>query len=293
MAAVVAAAGDAVADVFGLSWRPELAAGILTALDRIELVEVIADDWLDADGRRLSALRTLSAQVPVSLHALGLGLASAYPVNESYLARLARLIDYLRPASWSEHLAFVRAGGVEIGHLAAPPRTPATIDGTARNVERARRVVGSLPRLENIATLLEPPGSTMDEVTWLNAVLAATGAELLLDLHNLHANATNFGFDAAAAVQALPAARIRAVHLAGGRRLAGGRILDDHLHPVPDEVMALLDVAGAHVAQPLDVILERDGAFPPMSALLSELATARAALVRGRARRQETIARAA
>lgn len=280
-------------DAFGLSWRPELASGILTALDRIDLVEVIADDWLDADARALSALRTLSAQVPVSLHALGLGLASTHAVDEKYLARLARVVDRIRPPSWSEHLAFVRAGGVEIGHLAAPPRTQASIDGAARNFERVRRVVGSSPRLENIATLVDPPGSNLGEVAWLNGVLAATGAELLLDLHNLHANATNFGFDAAAAIAALPAARIRAVHIAGGRRLPGGRVLDDHLHPVPDAVMALLEVVGAHAPQPLDVILERDGAFPPMAELLAELSIARAALARGRARRQETIARAA
>lgn len=280
-------------DAFGISWRPGLAAGIFTALDRIDLVEVIADDWLGADARRLSALRTLSAQVPVSLHALGLGLASAHPVDEKYLARLARLIERIRPASWSEHLAFVRAGGVEIGHLAAPPRTQATIDGAARNVERVRRVVGSTPRLENIATLIDPPGSTMGEVPWLNAMLEATGAELLLDLHNLHANAFNFGFDAAAAIAALPATRIRGVHIAGGRRLPGGRILDDHLHPVPGAVMALLDTAGAHAAQPLDVILERDGAFPAMAELLAELSMARAALAKGRARRRDTMAQAA
>lgn len=32
-------------DRFGLGWRPELAAGILTHLDRIDIVEVIADDY--------------------------------------------------------------------------------------------------------------------------------------------------------------------------------------------------------------------------------------------------------
>ena len=35
-------------DRFGLGWRPELAAGILSNLDRIDIVEVIADDYFDA-----------------------------------------------------------------------------------------------------------------------------------------------------------------------------------------------------------------------------------------------------
>ena len=35
-------------DRFGIGWRPELAAGILSNLERIDIVEVIADDYFDA-----------------------------------------------------------------------------------------------------------------------------------------------------------------------------------------------------------------------------------------------------
>jgi len=38
------------------------------------------------------------------------------------LDKMARLVEQVRPQFWSEHLAFVRGGGIEIGHLAAPPR---------------------------------------------------------------------------------------------------------------------------------------------------------------------------
>jgi uncharacterized protein (UPF0276 family) len=55
-------------------------------------------------------------------------------------------------------------------------------------------------------------------------------------------------------------------------------VLDDHLHTVPDEVYALLKALAARVSRPLTVILERDGAYPPMEDLLSELDRARAAL---------------
>src|SRR5262250_2810493 len=69
------AAADAAAvergDRFGLGWRPELAAGILAHLDRIDLVEIIADDWFEAGRRELRALGTLGAQVPMVLHGVG------------------------------------------------------------------------------------------------------------------------------------------------------------------------------------------------------------------------------
>ena len=112
-----------VRDLFGLGWRPELAAGILSSLDRIDVVEVIADDHFDATRRDLRALRTLASQVPVVLHGVGLGLASCAPADTRRLDGMARVAEAVRPAFWSEHLAFVRGGGREIGHLAAPPRT--------------------------------------------------------------------------------------------------------------------------------------------------------------------------
>jgi uncharacterized protein len=276
-------------DRVGIGWRPELAAGILANVDRIDLVEVIADDWFEAGRRELRALRTLGAQVPVVLHGVGLGLASSVPVDARRLAAMARVVEAVRPEFWSEHLAFVRAGGHEIGHLAAPPRTVATIEGAAVNIDRARRIVGSAPLLENIATLIDPPGSDRDEAAFVVGIAEAADAELLLDLHNLHANATNFAYDPLAFLDALPTHRIRAVHLAGGRWISASsgerRLLDDHLHEVPETVFTLLEELGARSPQPLTVVVERDGNYPAIAPLLEELDRARRALVRGRARR--------
>ncbi len=275
-------------DRVGLGWRGELAAGILAHLDRIDVVEVIADDYLGAGRRTLRALRTLAIQVPLVLHGVSLGLASSAPVDGRRLDALARVVGAVEPQAWSEHLAFVRGGGLELGHLAAPPRRDATLDGLAANVARARAIVGTAPALENVATLIDPPGSDRDEPTWLADALAATGGELLLDLHNLHANALNFGFDARAALARLPLARVRIVHLAGGGWIGAPgdarRRLDDHRHDVPSAVFDLLAELAARAPQPLTVILERDGDYPPIASLLAELARARAALAGGRER---------
>ena len=132
-------------DRVGLGWRPELAAGILSSLDRIDVLEIVADDYFDVSARRLQALKMLAAQVPVVLHGISLGLASTVRVDPKRLEKMARLTDRVQPESWSEHLAFVRGDGVEIGHLATPPRTASTIEGAAENVARARRVVGTAP----------------------------------------------------------------------------------------------------------------------------------------------------
>ncbi|HTR38539.1 MAG TPA: DUF692 family protein [Bryobacteraceae bacterium] len=273
-------------DRVGLGWRPELAAGIFAHLDEIDVLEVIADDYFDS-AARARAIQTLAAQRPVVLHGVGLGLASTVRVDEKRLAKMARLVERVRPECWSEHLAFVRAGGIEIGHLAAPPRTRATIDSTAANLDRARAVVGSLPLVENIATLIDPPASDLDEPEWINQTLDTSGARLLLDLHNLYANSVNFGALAEKSLARLRLDRVHQVHIAGGKWIEDGeanrRLLDDHLHDPPDPVYDLLTELARRCPNPLTVILERDGSYPAMAHLLAQLDRARRAMARGRA----------
>ena len=290
-AAVVAAAAAVAAvaerrDRFGLGWRAELAAGILANLDRIDLIEIVADNYFSARRADLRALRTLAAQVPVMLHGVGMGLASTVAVDWRRLDRMARLVEATGAEGWSEHLAFVRGGAIEIGHLAAPPRSAASIDGACTNLERAARSVGAAPLVENIATLVLPPASTLGEADWVGQIVNQAGTGLLLDLHNLYANAVNFGTDPVSLLRALPLARVAAVHLSGGVWIDGPhgarRLLDDHLHDVPPQVLALLTELGRLTPQALDVVIERDGRYPPFGALLRQLDAARTALEAGR-----------
>jgi uncharacterized protein len=290
---------NTIQDRVGLGWRRELAVGILSNLDRIDVVEVIADDFFDAPRAERRALRTLAAQTTVVLHGVSLGMASSIPlgpVGVKLLEKTARLCGEVEPAYWSEHLAFVRGGGVEIGHLTAPPRTDATIEGAAANLELARAVVGAAPLVENIATLIDPPGGDYDEIDWINGIIGSSRGDMLLDLHNLHANATNFGYDAMEFLAKLPAGRVAAAHLAGGKwveALGERRLLDDHLHDAPEPVYHLLTELAAMVPHPLTVILERDGNYPPIEILLRQLDRAREALAEGRSRRFERMEREA
>ncbi len=266
----------------GLGWRPELTAAIFANLDRIDVVEVLADSYFKASRRELDALRALASQVRVQLHGVGLGIASAYPVDTARLEKIARLIEHVRPAGWSEHLAFVRAAGVEVGHLAMPPRTAQTIEQTVRNIETARALTGTAPALENIATLFDPPMSTFTEAQWTRQILDAAGAPMLLDLHNLYANAVNARRDPLADLATFPLERVRGVHLSGGMWIShdGGerRLLDDHVHSPPDEVFELLRSLQSQTTESFDVVLERDGHYPSFDVMLGELDRARVAL---------------
>jgi len=288
---VVAVAADR--DRVGIGWRQPLAAGIFSNLDAIDVVEVIAENCVHSRVRERRSLRALGREVPLLVHGVGLGPASVSAVDEDRLGDIARVVAALEPCAWSEHLSFVRSGGHEIGHLAAPPRSAATVDGAARNLHRLRQVVGMGPAVENIATLMAPPASSMDEPEWVAAITAAAGTPLLLDLHNLYANAVNFGHEPLAYLIRFPLQQVAIVHISGGVRINGpaapgeppiARVLDDHLHDVPDPVYHLLEALGERCPHLLTVVLERDGRFPAMGALMDQLRRARAALATGRAR---------
>ena len=287
VAAAVAVSREIARDRVGLGWRGELAAGILSNLAQIDVLEVIADDYYRASRAGIAALCSLARQVPVSLHGVGMGLASTIPADPRRLHAMARLMKTVQAESWSEHLSFVRAGGVEIGHLAAPPRTPLSAAGAIANIALATRIVGSAPLMENIATLIDPPASTLDEAEWLAQILHGAHVPLLLDLHNLYANAVNFGAAPEQLLLRLPLDRVGAVHLSGGHWIAapdgaGKRLLDDHLHDVPPAVFALLTQLARLAPQPLTVIVERDGNYPSFGHVLGQLELARAALRAGR-----------
>lgn len=278
-------------DKVGLGWRAPLAASLFTHLDAIDVVEVIADDYFRASARALRSMRSLGREVPMVLHGVALGMASVTPVTRRRIDRLAQVVDALEPAGWSEHLAFVRGGPYEIGHLAAPPRNVMTVEGAVDNIARVRAVIGADPVLENIATLVEPPDSPMSEPEWVTAVITGSRSPLLLDLHNLYANAVNSGHDPREYLLKFPLDRVRMVHLSGGHwiqleapeyGLSARRLLDDHVHDVPEAVFTLLAELGQRCPQALTVILERDGNYPEFSLLLQQVQRAREALAQGR-----------
>jgi len=238
-------------DRVGLGWRPELAAGIFSASTRSIFWRSLAITISRPTGKPRLALKMLSREVPVHIHSIDLGMAGAAEVSAKRVDRLARLINDVEPEVWSEHLAFVRAGELEIGHLAAAPRNEVSVEGTARNVKKAAQIIGSLPLMENIATLLQPPCSTLTEQRWISDIVAASDCGILLDLHNLYANATNFGFDPLQFLEenspgtcGLHPHRRRPVDRLPRRQQAVSA--GDHLHEVTDPIYDLLaEVASA------------------------------------------------
>jgi uncharacterized protein (UPF0276 family) len=271
----------------GIGWRPELALPIDRRRD-LGFVEVLAED-LDPGAPPPAPVERLRARgVAVVPHGVSLSLGGAEPPDGARLGRLARLAKRLGAPLVSEHLAFVRGGGREAGHLLPLPRTRAALDVVVDNVREARAALPVPLALENVAALFEWPGGEMDEAAFLAELLERADVLLLLDVQNVYANARNHGRDPMTFLERLPLGRVAYIHLAGGVD-RDGLYHDTHAHPVAPAVFDLLEEVCARVPVP-GAMLERDDRFPSDADLNAELDAIGAAMARGAARRGAEVA---
>ena len=218
-------------------------------------VELVAESLSTPAARRQA--RALGEMTSLALHGTGLSLGSVDGFDPGRAHRLARLRQELSCVAVSEHLAFVRAGDVDVGHLTPLPFSRAAVDVVARNLQRCG---GALPGLllENVWSPL-PAHRVPDELEepeFLHAVVDATGCGLLLDVANLWANARNRGVDAEGLIDRLPLHAVRQLHIAGSR-VVDDFVIDTHADPLPADVIALAAMILARTG-PLPICLERD-----------------------------------
>lgn len=269
----------------GIGWRPELARDIEARAARgaLGFVELLAEDFDPRDALPAPVRELIRRGVAAIPHGTTLSLAGAEPLDRRRLDALARLAEKTGAPFVSEHVAFVRGGGRETGHLIPPPQTR---EALGILIENARAAVAALPvplALENVACPLDWPDPEMSEGEFLRELLEESGALLLLDVENVYADARNRGRDPFGALAELPLDRVAYVHVAGGVE-RGGVYRDTHAHPVPREVLALLEEAVAR-ASPFGAMLERDDRFPSTGELEAELDAIASAMERGARRR--------
>lgn len=250
-----------------LGWRPETAWLIHRRKD-LAFTEVVAEN-LRAEVVPAPILQLRRRGVTVVPHGVSLSLGGAEGYSSSALDHLARVAELLDAPFVSEHVAFVRADGVEAGHLLPVARTEKMLDVIVANVRRVQRVLPVPLALEPIASLFEWPDAEMDEATFVSEVLARTGTRLVLDLANLYANAQNHHSDPLSLFARISRDQIAYVHVAGGR-WEEEVYHDTHAAPTPTPVLDLLEVALGRFGA-LPVLVERDHHFGTRGALEAEL----------------------
>jgi uncharacterized protein (UPF0276 family) len=240
----------------GLLYNPALPEYIRDFRETFDYVEIIPEMfWTDA-GRGaperfvelpgwIAMLERLVETCPVVAHNIGLSLGSADYFDESYAEHIAEWHERYEFAWHSDHLSFVRMTGAD-GHdhnagLAVPvPYDREVADMIAARIEVVQAAAPIPFLIENNVYFIDVPGQDMTEPEFLNALAQRTGCGLLLDLHNLYANARNHRFDPVPWLNALDLEAVVELHIAGGSELAG-MYTDSHAGPCPDPVWDLLE----------------------------------------------------
>ena len=267
------------ADV-GVGYKPQHFPDIMRDAAPVKWLEVHAENYVGDGGRPLAQLRHLAERFPISVHGVGLSIGGEGPLDAEHLGRLRHLVDWLKPASFSEHLAWSTHDTHFLNDLLPLPYDQPTLDRVCAHIDQVQTALGRRMLLENPSTYLAFSDSTMSETDFLREIVARTDCGLLLDVNNVFVSATNLDFSPQGYIDAFPLDKVGEIHLGGHDEGEDGHgrplLVDSHGREVVEPVWALLDYTLAK-SGPKPVLIEWDNDVPDWPELAAE--ATRAALV--------------
>ena len=224
----------------------------LAHADLIRVAEIEpSGGWIKApgpDGEIRSSERSLElvAGLPQArlVHGIGWPVGGTICNASTALAEQKRWADALGSPWTSEHLSFNDSEAGPAGFLLPPAQSAAGVAVAARNIRARTAELGRPFAFETGVNYLPRRSGEIEDGEYFAAVAEAADCLILVDLHNLWANARNGRQPLEAVLAALPPDRIVEIHLAGGME-KDGYWLDSHSGPVPPE---LIDLARDFVA---------------------------------------------
>lgn len=194
---------------------------------------------------------------------------------ESLLARVRTECVRRQPRLLTAHYGVVAAEGFSA--IAPVPVVPtaAAAREAAERLDRLRGAAGCPVGVENLGIAFSAD-DVRRQAEMMHAILASDPEHfLLLDVHNLHCQAVNYGFAAEQILGLYPLDRVRELHVSGGSwwEAPGGAAFrrDTHDQAVPEAVFAMLALALRHCPRIEMVYLERMGGTMPTAEAREEV----------------------
>lgn len=274
----------------GLEWTNEVDQNeMLAKLDRISCLEFIPENFFD--NRRLEFLAAVKkSNIPVLVHSVEVSFGTLEPLKEEHFQRVLEVAERVNTANMSDHLSMTEAGGVEIGQLTPVPWTIECADQICRNIEVIQKRIDVPFLIENITNRFLIPETELTEVQFINRILERTGCGLLIDMNNVHTNATNFGFDPFEWIDSIRLQQVEGVHLAGGYVDEDGTLIDSHSNWVQPRTWDLYRHLCSSII-PKYTVVEWTADPPKFDDLLTEVDKAEAIVREAAERRIQPITR--
>jgi uncharacterized protein (UPF0276 family) len=251
---------------------------------RAGFLEAISENHMTRGGRPRRIVEALCARVPLVLHGVSLNLGGADPLDTVYLDELAALARRVEAPWLSDHLCWTGVGGRNLHDLLPLPHTALSLRHVAARIRTVQERLGRRIAVENVSSYARFASDEMEEWEFLTGVAEEADCGILLDVNNVYVNAWNHGFDARRYLDAIPAARVFEIHLAG-HSVSGALRIDTHDHPICDEVLALYAHAVRRIG-PVSTLVEWDDRLPDYDALEAEAARVESVLAAALAERE-------
>lgn len=265
----------------GIGYKAQHYMDIIKNPGALSWLEIHAENYMGQGGRPIAQLRHLAEKFPISVHGVGLSIGGSGPLNIDHLQRLKSLIDWLNPASFSEHLAWSTHDNHFLNDLLPLPYTATTMKRVANHIDQVQHTLGRQMLLENPSSYLSFSESDMDETEFLAQIVKRTGCGLLLDVNNVFVSAANLKTSPQAYIDAFPMHAVGELHLGGHDEdedeTGAPLLIDSHGKSIVDPVWALLDYTLAR-SGPKPLLIEWDNDVPDWNILSAELTRADAAL---------------
>ncbi len=263
----------------GLGLKRELMPQIQAAFGQelianINFVEIAPENWIDVGGKAARQLDWFVERYPIVCHGLCLSLGGLAPLNTVFLQQVKKFLHQYGIPIYTEHLSYSTDGyNGQQGYLydlLPIPFTEEAVHYVAKRIRQTQDILGQRIAVENASFYVQAPVSTMDELSFIKAVLAEADCLLHLDINNIYVNSVNFGFDAHEFLRGIPGNRIVYAHVAGHYQHAPDLLVDTHGEDVIDPVWALLEEA-YQLFGTFPTLLERDNNIPPLNLLMNEV----------------------
>jgi uncharacterized protein (UPF0276 family) len=258
---------------FGLGLRPQHYTTVLETRPPLQWFEILSENYLVEGGKPLYFLDRIRELYPLVMHGVSLSIGSTAPLDFAYLTQLKALARRVRPGWISDHLCWTGVAGVNLHDLMPLPYTAEALRHVAARIRQVQDFLEQRIVIENVSSYVTYRSSEMTEWQFIAALCAEADCDLLLDVNNVYVSSVNHGFDAHQFLDAIPASRVRQIHLAG-HSSQGGLLIDTHDTAVPQPVWELY----RHTVQRLGLVptmIERDGNIPVLAELVAELELAR------------------
>ncbi|MFZ1661404.1 MAG: DUF692 domain-containing protein [Paracoccaceae bacterium] len=257
----------------GVGYKPQHFSNILEDARPVEWLEIHAENYMGDGGRPLAQLRHLAERFPLSVHGVGLSIGGEGRLDVDHLARLKHLCGWLKPASFSEHLAWSTHDSAFLNDLLPLPYTAQTLARVCDHIDEVQSTVGRRMLLENPSVYLDFAESDMDEIDFLAEIARRTGCGLLLDVNNVYVSSTNRQTDPDTYIDRFPHHLVGEIHLGGHDEDQDDQgaplLIDSHGKPVVDPVWALYARTIA-VGGPKPTLIEWDNDVPDWPTLAAE-----------------------